>query len=485
MASKIGEFVGRTGDLSREIASRSVAIDFFVLGYALPNPDLVLKKMGRDIRVYSEIRTDPHVGGAIRRRKAAVMAMESAWRGEDCRPEVIELVENAFKKLNLRQLIDDILEAPLYGYQPLEVMWNSDTWLPDSVIAKPQHWFIFDTDNKLKLRTRYDFMGEDLPDRKFLLPRQDATYANPYGFPDLSMCYWPVVFKKGGLKFWVTFAEKYGMPWVIGKHPRGTGESEISELLNKLESLVADAVGVIPDDSSIEIKEALGKAEASGVFEGLIEQCRSEINIALLGQNQTTESNANKASAQAGRMVTIDIRDGDAQIVSDTLGILARWIVDLHFGEDEPSPCFEMWEQKEVDDIKAKRDHLLAGSGARFTEQYYTREYSLQPGDLDVVAMRKVAIGMSDKSSLDFAENTNGDYADRVTSQLARAGQPVIQSWLERIGKVVADAKSWDSLTTDLVNEFAELDQSELVKVMELAFSAADLTGRTEVLDGH
>lgn len=35
------------------------------------------------------------------------------------------------------------------------------------------------------------------------------------------MCFWPVAFKKGGMKFWLRFAEKFGSPWVIGKHPRG------------------------------------------------------------------------------------------------------------------------------------------------------------------------------------------------------------------------------------------------------------------------
>ncbi|MGK3446188.1 phage portal protein family protein, partial [Escherichia coli] len=42
-------------------------------------------------------------------------------------------------------------------------------------------------------------------------------------------------------------------------------------------------------DSSIELKAADGKADSSEVFRELITLSRSEISIALLGQNQTTE----------------------------------------------------------------------------------------------------------------------------------------------------------------------------------------------------
>ncbi|GJK13414.1 hypothetical protein TUM16664_11870 [Enterobacter cloacae] len=62
--------------LTEQIASRSRSIDFFGLGMYLPNPDPILKSQGRDIRIYRELRTDPLVGGCIRRRKAAVKSLE-------------------------------------------------------------------------------------------------------------------------------------------------------------------------------------------------------------------------------------------------------------------------------------------------------------------------------------------------------------------------------------------------------------------------
>ena len=129
-------------NLSGEIASRSRSMDFWAMGAMLPNPDDVLKKLGLDIRVYETLKKDPSVGGAIRRRKAAVRAMERGFR-EDCNPKVRSLLDMAFGKLDLPSIINNILEAPLFGYQPLEVLWGND-WLPSDVVAKPQHWFGFD-----------------------------------------------------------------------------------------------------------------------------------------------------------------------------------------------------------------------------------------------------------------------------------------------------------------------------------------------------
>ena len=479
-----------TTDLSQEIASRSRSMDLWVMGAMLPNPDDVLKKLGMDIKVYQTLKSDASVGGAIRRRKASVRAMERGFK-EKCNPKVKELLETAFDNLDMPNIIDNILEAPLLGYQPMEVMWDTATWLPTDVVAKPQHWFGFDNDNQLRLRTRENMLtGETLPPRKFLLPRKDASYVNPYGVADLSMCYWAVVFKKGGLKFWVTFAEKYGTPWLLGKHPRGATQNDINKLLDSLDALFGDAVGVIPDDNSIEIKDAVSKNATTQIFKELIDMCKGEINIALLGQNQTTESSSNRASAQAGLQVTQDIRDGDAQLVMQTLTKLARWIVDLHFGEDEYCPPYQLWNQEEVDDKQSKRDKELKEAGANLSNQYFQRSYRLEEGDL---LPQSPVVSNVPKFAERFAEMQFGevkptkDWADKASGQMADNANPVVYDWLKRIKALLKSheqaGKSLNEFGDRLLAEFSELPTEELTKVMELGLLAGELAGRAEVMN--
>ena len=475
------QFGEPSNKLSDQIATRGRSIDFYALGMYLPNPDPVLKALGKDIKVYQELRADAHVGGCIRRRKAAVKALEWGLDREKAKSRVAKNIEAIFADLPIERIITEMLDAVLYGYQPMEITWRKVGGLvvPVDIIGKPANWFVFDEENKLRFRTRENSIkGEELPERKFLLPRQDPTYDNPYGFPDLSMVFWPTTFKKGGLKFWVQFTEKYGAPWVIGKHPRGTQDKEADDLLDKLEAMVQDAVGVIPDDSSVEIKEAANGANNADVYERLLHFCRSEVSIALLGQNQTTEANSNRASAQAGLEVTRDIRDGDKAIVEEAFNALIRWVCELNFN-DGARPVFEMWEQQEVDKVQAERDEILTRAGAKLTRAYFMRAYGLGEDEIGQESPSTVE-GTPEPLPEDFAEG-DPDYADTATPLLAAAAQPTLDDWLSRVRHRMAAASNLQQLQEDLLVEFAELDETELAKVMALAFACADLAGRTEV----
>lgn len=393
---------GSVKGLAEHIATRNRSPDFTALGMYLPNPDPILRKLGKAERVYAELRSDAHVGGAIRRRKAAVKAME--WRivpsptGQaaqpgaavtgEASPAATALAQQALAALDVYHLIDEALDAPLFGWVPLEVIWARapqarNALLPSAVLAKPHAWFHFDAEGSLRFRSRHSpMLGEELQPRKFLVPRQGASYANPYGFADLSMVFWPTTFKRGGLKFWVTFAEKFGTPWIVGKQPRSAGQAESDALLDQLESMVQDAVAVVPDDSSVDITQAGGKSDAAGAYKELLMFCRSEVSIALLGQNQSTESNSNRASATAGLEVEQTLRDGDARLVEQAVNQLLRWLTDLNESEDAPAPRFELFEQAEVSEVQAKRDEALSRAGLVFTPSYWMRAYGLEATDI-------------------------------------------------------------------------------------------------------
>lgn len=373
-----------TASLTDQIATRERSINFYALGMLLPNPDPVLKEQGRDIQVYRNLRSDALVGGCIRRRKSAVKALDWGLDREQAASRVAKSIKGILDDLDMERIIGQMLDATLYGYQPMEVMWKraGNLLVPANVEAKPPEWFHFDQENRLRFKSKEQpLYGELLPERKFLLPRQDPTYQNPYGFADLSMCFWPLTFKKGGLKFWLSFTEKFGSAWPVGKLPRTASDTERTELLDSLEALIQDGVAVIPDDGSVDIKEVAGKAASADLYEKLVMHCRGEIAIALLGQNQTTEASANKASATSGLEVTQDLRDGDAALVSAAVNQLVRWICDANWGAVD-APIFSMWDQEAQDKLQADRDKSNYAAGARFTNAYWMRGYGYQEGDL-------------------------------------------------------------------------------------------------------
>lgn len=378
---------GMKKGITEEIATRKRALNFYSLANILPDPDIVLKKQGKDIRIYKELLCDPHVFACTQSRKAGVLSLD--WeinRGLD-KDQNAEDVENLLKKLDIQKLMSDILDATQFGFQPLEIIWKKDKSghiMPERVTAKPPEWFCFDDDNNLKFRTKENYYGEIVPNKKFLLAQNNPSYNNPYGERTLSRVFWNVTFKKGGLKFWVVFTEKYGMPHLIGKHPRGSTKEETNSLADMLEDMVQDAIAVIPDDSSIEIQEA-SKSSSAEIYEKLIDKMNTEISKAILGQTLTTEigSTGSYAASNTHMQVRQDIVDSDKKLVEGVINQLIQWIYEINFANAEV-PVFELYEPEDVDLTLAQRDKILSDTGVKFTKEYFIKNYGLEEEDFDI-----------------------------------------------------------------------------------------------------
>lgn len=469
-------------DLLNVIATRSQAIDYYAIGHYLPNPDPVLKKMGRDISAYREVLADSHVGGCVRRRKAAIKGLE--WRitptGNDKTDEILTAL---FDELPLSHIITQILNATLFGYQALEIMWGYENgvWLPTDIQGKPPEWFIFDEDNQLRLRTReHYFDGVELPEKKFLLATQDASYENPYGQGDLSKCFWAATFKKGGFKFWLEFSEKYGSPWLVGKHPRQSTDTETQDLLDSMEQMLGTAVAAIPDDSSIDILESASKGGSSQVFNDFLRYCKSEISIAILGQDQTTEADSNRASATAGLEVLKDIRNDDARLVEGCFNQLLAWICELNFSV-ETLPKFELYEQQSIDKLQAERDEILARVGVQFTAQYLNRTYDFEDGD--IVVQQTDNSGQTTEKPPEFAEHQENAIADGIIEQLEMEGEPFVENWLQDIQDRLSQAGSLEDFHHQLDSLIPELSFAEYGKLLAWGSTVAEFAGRQSVQD--
>ena len=365
---------------------------WFFQGWPLPNPDPILRATGNALPVYRGMLYDAHIGGLVRRRRAAVKALDWKLETGKAKAKTVKLVKESLARLDVPAIVGGLWEAALFGYACAEVIWErrESHVLPRAVIAKPQEWFRFDSEGTMLFMVMGSANGVPVPPRKFLLARQDATLKNPYGIADLARCFWPHTFKKGGLQFWLKFVEKYGSPKLVGKFDRQTPAKEQEDLLASLEACVQDAVMVIPNDNSVEILKQDGSSLSGAAenYEAFLRFCRSEISIALLGQDQTTEADTNHASATAGLEVTGDIRDADAVMVRKAVQELVDWIVALNMGPDADAPEFVLYEQAdaaaeaEADTKKAARDKAVAELRPYYTDDYLEKTYNLPPGAL-------------------------------------------------------------------------------------------------------
>lgn len=341
-----------TAALLRQMATLESDPDFQVGSQSLANPDPVFKKAGLTEQVFAELLGDPHIFAKVVDRRSGVLGQE--WRvrasgTESAAERAAEVCTQALDRMAAHEQwplagsLGQLQEAVLYGYRGLEVLWESgpDGVLPVCLRDIPNRRLNHDG-TQWRLFTKEDSSaGIELPPRKVLFATHMATSMNPYGEALLSRCYWPWVFKTSGLRWWVTLAEKYGLPWIIAKLGAAADETARQDMLNKLVALVMDAVAVVPEGAELDLKNLSGVR--ADVHESLIRLCNAEISKVLVGQTLSTEldGQGSYAATAAHSALRDEIVDADRKLVARAMNRLLVWICEVQFGTAEHAPVFE------------------------------------------------------------------------------------------------------------------------------------------------
>ena len=474
-------------NLSNEIAKRKHSIDFYSMLQTLPDPDPVLREQGKDIRIYRGFLSDPHVWACVQSRKSGVLSLEWEIDRGKAKSRQAKIIESVFNNLDLQTIITEILDAVLFGFQPLEIMWKKEgnLILPADIKAKPPEWFVFDVDNNLRLRTKENLNGELLPDKKFLCPQYNSSYQNPYGERTLARIFWGITLKKGGLKFWIAFTEKYGMPFLVGKHPRTMNKEDTANLANLLEAMVQDAIAVVPNDSDVSILES-SKNSGSDVYERLIDKMNSEISKAILGQTLTTEigNTGSYAASNTHMGVRKDIIDADKRLVEKTLSQLIKWIYELNFTDKNNIPEFSMYEEEDVDLTLAQRDKILSESGFRFTKKYAMKAYGFEEDDLEITetpAINPQTSASVENSFKEFKESKS-EFSDQqiidkfIESFSAEELQNQAETIFDSVMEFISNANSYEEIQEKLSEQRLEINQLE--KILQKVLFLSEIWGR-------
>ncbi len=476
-------------DLLDNIATRERSIEWWGYFNLLPDPDPVLMKTGQDMAIYRQLLSDPHVWSCVQSLKAGVLSEE--WQIKDNGdPKAYKLALSTFDNIDIYQVITDILDCPLFGMSPLEIIWNKNYTI-QNIIGRPPEWFMFDSQNRLRFIGRdHQIEGELLPDMKFLNPTFFSSYQNPYGERLLSKCFWSVTFKKDALKNWTIFTEKYGMPWVIGKVPGAMDVVKREELLLSLQNMVKDAVAVINDDESIDIPNTLSGSASSGIYKELVDFCNREISKAILGQNLSTEieKGGSYAAAKSAVGVKAEHVDRVKRIVCNTINKALQWQSMLN-SASKNYPTFHFFEEDDIQSDIAIRDKILAEQGVKFTRGYYKKVYFFEDTDF-VMSEEKsepkpapVPAPESEpepEPALEFAENdliTGWQGVDTVSDDAVIETLPVVQELTKSVLERVQKAKTFEEMQEILYVMYPEMDLTDFRDLTEKAMTFTSLIG--------
>jgi phage gp29-like protein len=375
---------------------------YSIINQRLPNPDKVLSRRGQSITVYRELLSDAHLTAALNSRESATLSYD--WRIErgDCPTRIHKVLEKWFfsimerkmciEDLSRDELTSNLLDVIYWGYQPAELTWDYlyGLWLPVQITPKPPEWFDFFIGEKGVPELRFLSLahpveGEAPPDPwTMICPRIKPSYENPFGQGVAQRCFWPIIFKRADMEFWLNFMERFGTPWVKGSIEGNADSETLTAFTDDLKLLVQDAVIAVSGNRNVEILEAKNNAGSIEGFRMLCDYMDSQMSKAILGHTLSTDAGDKSSYAATKGALTVrnDIQKRDITMMRSIWGDIINLIMMRNGYIDTPRPVLVPFHADEVETERATRDEALSRAGVRLSKSYFTRTYHLENDDI-------------------------------------------------------------------------------------------------------
>jgi phage gp29-like protein len=484
-----------TAEISPITGGRDITRGYIDALPFLPPRDTVLPIAG-GWRGYEEILRDDQVHACFAQRRLAVIS--HPWTvepGGDKRidKQAADLVRETLARLAWDEITEQMLFARFFGFAIAEIIWSADRSgiRIDDIRVRDRARFVFGPDQRPKLRTLQNPMGEMLPERKFWVVQVGASHHDePYGRGLAHQLYWPVWFKRNGARYWSIFLEKFGSPTAVGKFPAGTTPEARQKLLEAVEAVQTQSGLVIPQEMAIDLIEASRAGTAS--YEGWMSYWDHAIAKVILGQTMTTESGASRAQAQVHYDVREDLVRSDADLICESAnGSWVRWLVDLAVpGAAYPRIWRDLSDAEDLN-IRAERDQRLAQIGWKLTADAMREVYGpgyeaaqdaqqtdLQQGARTPISSNPLTAADQSATPVIAPAQESPTVDERIADAMEQQTEPAWTQILDRIRALVQQAESLPALRDALLAAFGDLPTDRLTEVMAMGFAAADLAGR-------
>jgi len=496
--------------LSDEVAVISKDVDIFsgwVDHLENPDPTVMSEGRGKGLKLYDEIDRDPHASAVLQTRYLSVageqweiMAGEESAKGK----AIADFVTDQLQRCNFKQAAQELLQGILYGFFCGEVMWKVTGGQVgiEKIIGKHPRRFAFTMERELRLITRESGLaGAPVPDRKFITFSYGDS-DNPYGKGLGQKLWWSVWFKKHGIKFWLIFLDKFGMPTGVGKYPAGATTEQKKTLHEAIDAIHSETGVVIPDSMAVELLEASRSGNVT--YESLCEYMDKQISKAVLGQNLTTEvSGGSLAAAKTHDDVRMEIKDADAGMLAECLNrSLIPWLVDYNFAGVSQYPTIRFITEKEetLKDL-AERDAMLVNEvGLPLGLDYFYEKYNLpRPKAGEAVAMGAAQERTGDTertgdiSKSGTANETAGgnpafaesdkDLSDYLLDHAKTQTATPAASLLDAAEALLNKVDTLEQFRDQLIDLYGQSDPERLAEVMARMEMLGNMGGRMAVVE--
>jgi phage gp29-like protein len=349
----------------------------------IQNPDEIIQNRGtEDLKIYKDILRDDQVQSVFQQRLDATVNAEwevnaASKSAED--EAAAEFIRTQLDMLDFDDISRKMLYAVHYGYSIAELMFKPELidgkiYL-DDILVRDRARFKFGTKGELFL---YD------NGKKVLMPRSkfwihnvgSDTHDNPYGQGLGHALYWPVFFKRNGIKFWLIFLEKFGMPTVSVRLPTGqmNDKDKLDMAHDVIDAIQTDSGVIVPEDFVVELIE--GSRSGTVNYDTLYDRMNSAISKIILSQTMTTDNGSSQSQANVHANVKDDVVKTDSDLLSSSCNkqVIAR-LVELNFANAKPPKVYRRTDPEANLLELAERDNKIMALGFEPDEEYVTETY--------------------------------------------------------------------------------------------------------------
>ena len=460
----------------------------------LPDPDPVLKKTGEGVDVLRSLMADDKVISCIQNRKLGILKKEDfLWepghpegKEADSRSTALcDALKEDLEDTDLYNLFSQVLDAPYYGATFVEIIWRAESGRLriDKLKPRPVEWFAYNDRHDPVYRGEDQLLGDPLPFGKVVIARHFPDAVNPYGLRLLSRCLWPVAIKKGGIRFWTTLCERFGMPWVIGKVDGD--KTERQNALSQLTSMVQNAVAVVSGKTEVDLHGLEGKG--GDLHPKLVQYCDLSIARALMGQDLTSEgkNTGTYAESQTSMEALGDFQDADETLVVKFMRDLAYLYREIN----DPTAHYPTFRFKEPEDYAAQADldNKLHTVGVRFTVKHFTRRYNLADDEFTIAQEtapdNAAATPDNPDDKTELASPGDGFSKEQqaiedLADSLLPEGAAALSTNEKNILAAIMQADSYEEAMENLLGLYPDMDMGGLTELVEQGVFNAELFGR-------
>lgn len=357
----------------------------------LPDPDEIWRKGSIGYPDLASLTRDSHASSCVDQRKSQPMSrMIRVQPAPGSEGPQSEKAHKVCQKMILDwgqgkpNLISNIMEAKLMGMQPFELNWIWDSEVGANVMRMPsdllQEWFAYTPDGDLRYFKRNQAKPVPVPPFKVSMARHQPTMRNPYGRKLLSPCYWPVTFKRGGMRFFAEYAERFGMPTIHVQAPANTSQGSLTAFVNRLMGMLRKGIIATKGEYSVANLDMDSKYQTTHLYDSFMDAMDKETSKALLGQTLTTDEGGSRAQGDIHKQILETLWRGDDQFIASYLTDLFDLVTFVNFGPGVRGPVAVVGEQLGLD--RLERDKVLRDfHGIEFKDEYLFRHYDLTRND--------------------------------------------------------------------------------------------------------